>query len=77
MKRWPRVSLPLLMPSISKSHDLAVEQAEDGVQRAHPAQAVPSPQRIDFGQGKLRTISGTISATTSAVARPGFSIVAT
>ncbi len=35
------------------------------------------PQRIDFGQGKARTTSGTISATASAVGRPGFSITAT
>ncbi len=32
---------------------------------------------MDFGQGKLLTISGTISAITSDVARPGFSISAT
>ncbi len=31
---------------------------------------------MDFGQGKVVTISGTIAAMTSAVARPRFSIVA-
>ena len=45
-------------------HHLAVEDAQDRMQRPHPAQR-PLPQRIDFGQGKLRTISGTTSATTS------------
>ena len=37
----------------------------------------PAPQRIDFGQGKLRMIWGRISARTSRVARPGRSITAT
>ena len=39
--------------------------------------SLPEPQRIDFGQGKFATISGTISATTSAAGLPRFSISAT
>ncbi len=37
---------------------------------------LPSPQRMDFGQGKLRIVPATASATTSAAARPGRSITA-
>jgi hypothetical protein len=32
---------------------------------------------MDFGQGKVRTISGRISASTAGVSRPAFSITAT
>ena len=76
MKRWPRVSLPLLMPSISNGTTLPPKmhriECSGRTQRNRPF-----PQRIDFGQGKLRTISGTISATTCDVARPDRLIVAT
>ena len=41
-----------------------------------PGFAERSPQRIDFGHGKVRMITGSISASTSSVARPGFSISA-
>ncbi len=34
---------------------------------------VPSPQRMDFGQGKPRTVASTVSATISAAGRPGWS----
>ena len=37
----------------------------------------PEPQRMDFGQGKLRMMPGIASATISGVVRPGFSITAT
>ena len=46
-------------------------------QPSAPGFAERSPQRIDFGQGKPRTTSGTISAITSIAGRPGFSITAT
>ena len=36
----------------------------------------PEPQRICFGHGKVRTTVGTMSATTSMVALPAFSITA-
>ena len=36
-----------------------------------------SPQRIDFGQGNVRTTSGSISPITSIAGRPCFSISAT
>ncbi len=45
-------------------------------QLSDPDLAERSPQRIDFGHGKLRTITGKISASTSSVGRPGFSISA-
>ena len=41
-----------------------------------PDRAERAPQRIDFGQGNVRTITGSMSASTSSVARPGFSISA-
>ena len=43
-------------------------------QRSASGFAEAAPQRIDFGQGKARTIAGTISASASLVERPGFSI---
>ena len=42
-----------------------------------PGRAERSPQRIDFGHGKVRITSGRISASTSMAARPGLSISAT
>ena len=36
----------------------------------------PLPQRMDFGQGKLRIVASTTSATISGAARPGFSSTA-
>jgi hypothetical protein len=46
-------------------------------QRSAPGLAEAGPQRIDFGQGKLRITPGISSATISSAARPGFSIAAT
>ena len=46
-------------------------------QRKASGLAEAAPQRIDFGQGKARMIAGKISASASAVERPGFSITAT
>ena len=45
-------------------------------QRRLSVETEASPQRIDLGQGKARTIAGIASASTSAVARPGFSMIA-
>src|SRR5262249_26769684 len=45
-------------------------------QDSEPAFAERAPQRIDFGQGNVRTMTGSISASTSSVARPFFSISA-
>ena len=45
-------------------------------QESEPDLAERSPQRIDFGHGKVRTMTGRMSASTSIVARPGFSISA-
>ena len=45
-------------------------------QLSAPGLAERSPQRIDFGHGKVRMITGSMSASTSSVARPGFSISA-
>jgi hypothetical protein len=46
-------------------------------QRKEPGSREAAPQRMDFGQGKVFTMPGRISASTSGVARPGFSITAT
>ena len=35
-----------------------------------------APHRIDLGQGKARQMAGIASASTSFVARPGFSVTA-
>ena len=43
-------------------------------QRSASGLVEAAPQRIDFGQGKERTIAGMISASASLVERPGFSI---
>ena len=45
-------------------------------QRGLSVETEASPQRIDLGQGKARTIAGIASARMSAVARPGCSTVA-
>ena len=37
---------------------------------------MPEPQRIDFGQGKSRTVASTVSATISAAGRPGLVVTA-
>ena len=46
-------------------------------QVSEPDLAERSPQRIDFGQGKVLMMTGRISASTSIASRPGFSISAT
>ena len=65
-----------------EGHDLGVfgfrpECGENGMQRAHPAQAIGSaertPQRIALGQGKVLMMLGRISASTSSVKRPSSS----
>src|SRR4051812_16773899 len=45
-------------------------------QRRLSVEAEASPQRIDLGQGKARTIAGIASARSAAVGRPGFSTIA-
>ena len=45
-------------------------------QRSEAVLAEAAPQRIDFGHGNARITAGIASASTSAVARPGFSISA-
>ena len=57
-------------------HDLAVEQAEDGMQRAHPAQPPLAPAH-GFRPGKVaHDLRHDRRPPLLAVARPGFSIVA-
>ena len=81
MKRWPYVVSPTATPSSAKrtisgssvsGPNMATIECSGRTQRSFPA-----PQRIDFGQGKVFTTSGTISAITSIAGRPGFSITAT
>ena len=79
MKRWPRVTSPARMPSISKGTTSApasslsrqITECSGRTQRR-----LPAPQRIDFGQGKLRITSSSTSATISAAGRPGLVMVA-
>ena len=58
------------------SPKVAVIACSGRTQFSEPDFAERAPQRIDFGQGKVRTITGSISASTSMVARPFFSISA-
>ena len=86
MKRWPRVTLPERMPSISKSTTSVSSVSGPKRQRTEwsgrtqarlPGFVEAAPQRIDFGHGKERMTFGTISAMTSPAMRPGLSITAT
>ena len=45
-------------------------------QLSEPGLPERAPQRIDFGQGKVRMMTGRISASTSIASRPAFSISA-
>ena len=86
MKRWPNVTSPDAIPSLSNRTISAASCCVASVQtmprsgrtqRSESGRAEAAPQRIDFGQGNERTIAGMISAITSFVSRPGFSITAT
>ena len=62
---------------------LRAEHADDRLQRPHPAQRRPAacgladaaPERIDFGQGKLRMMPGITSAMISSAGRPGLTMM--
>ena len=56
---------------------VAMIECSGRTQESEPDLAERSPQRIDFGHGKVRIMTGRISANTSSVARPAFSISAT
>ena len=62
------------MPSISKG-TISVPDSRVRMQRiecsGRTQRSGPAPQRIDFGQGKSRTVASTVSATISAAGRPG------
>ena len=77
---------PVSMPSIENfttsgssvsRPKVAMIECSGRTQDSEPDFAERSPQRIDFGHGKVRMITGRISAITSIAARPGFSISAT
>ena len=85
MKRWPKVVCPASMPSTENfttsgssvsGPKVAMIECSGRTQESEPDLAERSPQRIDFGQGKVRMMTGRISAITSIAARPGFSISA-
>ncbi len=85
MKRWPHVVWPASMPSTANfttsgssvsGPKVAVIACSGRTQISEPGFAERAPQRIDFGHGKVRMMTGSISASTSSVARPGFSISA-
>ena len=75
MKRWPRVVLPLRIPSISKG-TTSPSKVQMMEWSGRTQRKDPEPQRIDLGQGNLRIVSGTISAMISVAARPGLRITA-
>ena len=80
-KRWPWVMSPALMPSISNFTTSGSSVSGPKVQTiecsGRTQVSSPAPQRMDFGHGKSRTTSGTISAITSAAGRPLRSMTAT
>src|SRR5437764_704002 len=69
-KRWPTVAAPERRPAISKSTISSPSKAtmpcKGRTQRRLSVEVEASPQRIDLGQGKARTIAGTASARTAA-----------
>ncbi len=86
MKRWPQVTSPAAILSISNGTISAVSCCVASVQtmprngrtqRSASGFDDEAPQRIDFGHGKERMIAGMISAIASLVSRPGFSMTAT
>src|SRR4030095_10000008 len=79
-KRWPTVAAPDFRPAISNATISSPSKApmpwRGRNQRSDSVDSEASPQRIDLGQGKARTMAGIASASTAAVARQGLSIVA-
>ncbi len=85
-KRWPNVVLPAAMPPTSNfttcgssvsGPKVATMECSGRTQVSAPGCADCAPQRMDFGQGKLRAMSGMMSASTAMASRPGFSTTAT
>ena len=78
MRRWPSVRLPVRMPKTSKSTTWPSNRHRRRWIGRTQRWALPSsPNFMDLGQGKAFITSGIASAITSAVARPGFSMMAT
>ena len=72
-RRWRTARPRALRSRARRSRRWNAAGAPRSARRARPER---SPQRIDFGHGKVRMMTGRISASTSSVARPGFSISA-
>ena len=65
---------PAAMPSIAKgtiSAPASVVSRQRIECSGRTQRSEPAPQRMDFGQGKARTVASTVSATISAAGRPG------
>ena len=78
MRRWPSVTLPARIPNTSKSTTSPSNRHRRRCSgRTQRWVISPSPNFIDLGQGKAFITSGIASAITSAVVRPGFSMMAT
>ena len=79
MKRCPAVVFDAVIPSTS-SGTTSAPPSSLSRQRiecsGRTQRKEPLPQRIDFGQGKLRMVLSTTSATIAAAGRPGFSTTA-
>jgi len=80
------VVLPVAMPSTSKrtisgssvsGPKVAMIECSGRTHDSEPDFTERAPQRIDFGHGKVRMITGNALAITSIAALPGFSISAT
>ncbi len=75
MKRWPWVRSPALIPSIC-SGTTSPSKVQRMRRSGRTQRSLLAPEVIDLGQGKLRTIASTVSATISGVGRPLRSITA-
>ncbi len=56
-----------------EGHDVAIQNRDDPAQRAHPCEGAAIPQRMDFGQVKTQSTSGTISCRKEAALRSAIS----
>ena len=79
MKRWPSVVLPAVRWS-RVTGTTSAPPSSVSRQRiecsGRTQRRVPLPQRIDLGQGKVRMVRSSTSATMSGARRPGFSTTA-
>ena len=72
----PEVATRTISGSSVSGPNVATIECSGRTHSRLPGLADCAPQRIDFGHGKVRKITCSISPITSIAARPGFSISA-